>query len=71
MGSDMAANLSIDTELLDAALKVGGLRTKKDTVNLALKEFIRKRKTTDILALFGTIKYDVSYDYKETRRRGE
>ncbi|MDR1322537.1 MAG: type II toxin-antitoxin system VapB family antitoxin [Gracilibacteraceae bacterium] len=65
----MATNLSIDTELLDTALKAGGLKTKKDTVNLALKEFIRKRKTAEILTLFGTIKYDNDYDYKEARRR--
>jgi Arc/MetJ family transcription regulator len=65
----MATNLAIDTELLDTALKAGGLKTKKDTVNLALKEFIKKRKTADILNMFGTIKYDDGYDYKEARRR--
>jgi Arc/MetJ family transcription regulator len=66
---DMATNLSLDTELLDTALRAGGLKTKKDTVNLALKEFIKKRKTAEILTLFGTIKYDDDYDYKEARRR--
>ena len=65
----MATNLSIDTELLDSALKTGGLKTKKDTVNLALKEFIQRRKNADILSLFGTVEYDNDYDYKETRKR--
>ena len=65
----MATNLSIDTNLLETALKTGGLRTKRDTVNLALKEFIQRRKNADILSLFGTVEYDADYDYKEARRR--
>ena len=65
----MATNLSIDTELLETALQTGGLKTKRETVNLALKEFIQRRKSSDILTLFGTIEYDVDYDYKEARRR--
>ena len=67
----MSVNLSINinAELLNDALKIGGLRTKKDTVNLALEEFIQKRKTADILTLFGKINYDEDYDYKEARRR--
>jgi Arc/MetJ family transcription regulator len=65
----LATNLSIDSSLLDAALKTGGLKTKKDTVNLALKEFIQRRKNADILSLFGKVEYDASYDYKESRRR--
>ena len=65
----MATNLSIDAQLLDEALKAGGLKTKKDTVNLALEEFIKRRKMADILDLFGSIEYDEDYDYKEARRR--
>ena len=65
----MATNLSIDTDLLETALKTGGLKTKKATVNLALKEFIQRRKNADILSLFGTIEYDADYDYKKARQR--
>ncbi len=65
----MATNLSIDAALLDEALKIGGLKTKTDTVNLALEEFIKKRKAADILNLFGEIEYDADYAYKELRRR--
>ena len=52
-------------------IETGGLKTKRDTVNLALKEFIQRRKNADILALFGTIDYDADYDYKEARNRTE
>lgn len=65
----MAIDLSIDTQLLDDALKIGGLKTKKDTVNLALEEFIMRRKQTEIISLFGTVEYDDDYDYKKARQR--
>ena len=67
----MATNLSIDTQLLEDALKIGRLKSKKDTVNIALAEFIKKRKTAEILSLFGTIEYDEDYDYKKARFRGK
>lgn len=65
----MATNLSIDPKLLEEALIIGGLRTKKDTVNLALSEFIQRRKQLEIIALFGTVQYDELYDYKAARNR--
>jgi Arc/MetJ family transcription regulator len=57
----------IDDALLTEALKEGGLKTKKDTVNAALREYIQKRKQKKILALFGTIDFDRSYDHKPGR----
>lgn len=63
----MATNLALDDKLLDAALKVGGLKTKKDTVNAALKEFVERRKQKEIVALFGTMPADDDYDYKRGR----
>ncbi|MBL7645069.1 MAG: type II toxin-antitoxin system VapB family antitoxin [Candidatus Hydrogenedentes bacterium] len=65
----MATNLAIDDALLTEALKEGGLKTKKDTVNEALREYIQKRKQKKILALFGTIDFDPSYDHKKGRNR--
>ena len=64
----MATNLSIDTELLGEALQVGGCKTKKDTVNLALKEFVQKRKQIEITELFGKMPADKDYNYKEGRK---
>ncbi len=63
----MATNLGIDPELLNKALKVGGLKTKKDTVNLALREFINHRKQLEIINLFGKMDPDPDYDYKKGR----
>ncbi len=63
----MATNLAIDDNLLHKALEISGLRTKKDTVNLALKEFVDKRKQLEIIDLFGKMDPDPDYDYKKGR----
>ncbi|MHB0853658.1 MAG: type II toxin-antitoxin system VapB family antitoxin [Rectinema subterraneum] len=65
----MATNLAIDDKLLVEALKIGGFRTKKETVNAALAEFIKKRKTEEVIQLFSEVEYDDSYDYKKMRNR--
>ena len=65
----MATKLSIDPELLDKALKVGGEETKKATVNRALREFIVRREQKRLLELFGKLDWDDEYDYKRERTR--
>jgi len=65
----MATNLAIDDDLLNLALKLGGFRSKKDTVNAALEEFIRRRKAEEVIELFGKVEYHEGYDYKNMRTR--
>ncbi len=65
----MATNLAIDETLLNTAQEISGLKTKKETVNTALREFIQRRKVDDLVALFGEIPYDADYDYKSSRNR--
>jgi hypothetical protein len=65
----MATNLGIDESMLTEALELGGLKTKKATVNQALKEFIQRRKQLKLIDLFGTIDFDPDYDYKAERYR--
>jgi Arc/MetJ family transcription regulator len=65
----MATNLAIDDRLLTKALEIGGYKSKKDTVNAALDEFIKRRKARELIDIFGTIEYDASYDYKKMRSR--
>lgn len=65
----MATNLSIDPELLNKALQVGGEKTKKATVNKALREFIARREQERLLDLFGKLDWDEGYDYKRDRMR--
>lgn len=63
----MATNLAIDPQLLDKALEVGGEKTKKATVNRALREFIARREQKRLLDLFGKLDWDGEYDYKRER----
>ncbi len=65
----MATNLAIDDQLLQEAQRVGGHRTKKDTVNEALREYIQRRQQAKVVDLFGQIEFDKAYDYKKQRRR--
>jgi hypothetical protein len=65
----MATNLVLSQELLLEALKVSGLKTKKDAVNLALKEFINRHKQMEIIKLFGKMDPDPDYDCKKGRNR--
>ena len=65
----MPTNLALDDKLLVEAQKIGGFKTKKDTVNTALSEFIQRHKQLEILKLFGKIEYDKDYDYKKSRVR--
>ena len=65
----MATNLDLDPALVDEAVAVGGLRTKKETVTEALREFIARRQQAKVTSLFGTVDYEPKYDYKKQRRR--
>lgn len=64
----MPTNLAIDDGLLLEAQKVGRHRTKRETVTVALQEYIQHRKQQEILSLFGEIDYDPRYDYKRERK---
>jgi Arc/MetJ family transcription regulator len=65
----MPSNLAIDDRLLEQAKSVGGYRTKRETVNEALREFVQRRQRVELVKLFGKVEYDSRYDYKKERRR--
>jgi hypothetical protein len=56
---------------LETAFRIGGLKTPNETVNIALEEFIKKRKLEDLINMFHSIDYDSCYNYKEMRYRNE
>ena len=62
----MPTSLAID-ELLKKAQRIGNHRTKKETITAALMEYIQRRKQSQVLSLFGKIKFDERYDYKRER----
>lgn len=65
----MPSNLAIDDALLAQALALGEERTKKDTVNQALREYVARRLRLQAVAQFGTFDFTPGYDYKKARGR--
>jgi hypothetical protein len=65
----MPTNLALDDQLIEEARSIGGHKTKKEAVTVALQEYIARRKQLGILELFGTVDYDPEYDYKAERKR--
>jgi len=65
----MATNLGLDDKLIEEARRAGKHRTKKEAVNAALDEYIRRRRQLRILDAFGTFEFDSAYDYKAERRK--
>jgi len=63
----MTTNLAIDDGLINEALTLGHFKTKEDTVVTALREFINRRKQSEIIDLFGKLDPDLDYDYKQGR----
>jgi len=63
----MSTNLAIDDKLIVMAQKIGHHKTKKETVTVALKEYIAHKKQLEIVNLFGKIDFDKNYDYKAER----
>ncbi len=63
----MSTNLAIDDKLLLTAQRIAGIKTKKETVNLALKEFIQRRKQERIIDLFGTVDLDDDHNFKQLK----
>ncbi len=65
----MATNLNIDNDLLAEAQHIGGFKTKRETVNSALGEFIAHHKQLAILELEGRVAFHEGYDHKVLRER--
>lgn len=67
----MPTNLAIDDRLLNKAVKVSKMKTKKEAVTVALKEFIEKREQKKILGSLGTFEFRGNWDYKKERQGRE
>jgi len=66
----MATNLDLDPALVDAVRAAGRHRTKKEAVEAALREYLRRRGQVDALDAFRSFVFEppARYDYKVARR---
>lgn len=67
----MRSTIDIDERLLEEAKKLTRLRTKKEVVNLSLKELIRKKRREDLADLFGSSIVDITLKDLEKLREDE
>lgn len=64
----MRTNIVLDDELIEQAMRLARVRTKREAVDLALRDFIARRKQRDILALAGEGLIAPDYDVRKVRR---
>lgn len=62
----MRTNIDIDDKLLEQARRVAGTKTKKETVEYALSELVRRRQRRKMLDLHGNFEW--VGDLEEMRR---
>ncbi len=64
----MRTNIVLDDELVEEALALTGARTKKDVVDLALRELVRLRKKKNLADLAGRVRFTNRFDHKSLRK---
>lgn len=65
----MRTNIDIDDKIMQDAMRAGGFKTKKETVEAALKMLSARRVSyRKILDLTGKVEFDPDYDYKAMRK---
>ena len=63
----MRTNIEIDDALLQEAMSLGHVRTKKDLVHEALRTYIKIKQRKDLTELAGRVDLDLEYDHKHLR----
>lgn len=64
----MRTNIIIDDRLMDEALAVSGCRTKKETVDEALRLFVAMKRQEAIRASRGSLHWEGDLDQMRTGR---
>ncbi len=62
----MRTNIEIDNKLMNEAIKVSGLKTKKETVELGLKTLVRLKKQENIRRFRGKLEWTGNLDDMRT-----
>lgn len=64
----MRTNIVLDEKLIKEAFRYAEVSTKKELIDLALREFVENHRRKDIRDLRGKVKIDSNYDYKKLRK---
>lgn len=63
----MQITLNLNDDLLQEAMKLSPDITIETAIENALQAYLEQQKRLKIIELFGTIDYDLDYDYKQQR----
>ena len=66
----MRTNMVMNEELVEEAFRYAGVRTKRELVDLALREFVENRRRRDVRELRGKVRLRADYDHKASREGG-
>ena len=65
----MRTTLEIDDELLEEVKQLSGTKTKRDAIEAALAEYVRRRKARRLLDLKGSVELSTTLDELLKRRK--
>lgn len=65
----MRTNIVLDDELVREAQALSQIKTKRELIDTALREFVAHRKRLDLRDLKGSYSLREDYDHKQTRKR--
>ena len=63
----MRTNIVIDDRLVEEAMALSNLKTKREVVHKALEEYVLALKKKDLRELKGKVRFAEGYDYKKLR----
>ena len=63
----MRTNIVLDDELVEEAFRHSNAETKRELVDMALREFVENHRRKDMRELRGKISFHPGYDYKKLR----
>lgn len=67
----MRATIAIDDSLFEEAKKLTDVKTKKELINLSLRELIRRKRQEHLAGLYGCGLVDLTKEEVEEFRRDE
>lgn len=67
----MRTTINIDRRLLEEALELSNVRTKKELINLSLKEFVRRRHLEKLKKRLGKCDLNLNLSSLEEMRKDE
>lgn len=68
----LRTSIELDKSLLEEAMKLSKVETKRGVIEAALAEFVERRRKKNLLDIKGSISFADGYDYKAMRKnKGE